>query len=129
MPWVGATLCTFPALSLVSTNAMVDNPHGGPHLLPFVALYPGAYDEGSGISPMRSLDPGGWMPWESFALRFLTFWTAVHRPPILPLSRFDSPPALTLPVVIPAERFPLELLNFFSRALDARNDFYPARHF
>ena len=33
MPWVGATLCTFPAFSLVPKNAMVDNPHGGPHLL------------------------------------------------------------------------------------------------
>ena len=22
---------------------MVDNPHGGPHLLPFVAVYPGAF--------------------------------------------------------------------------------------
>ena len=33
MPWVGATLCTFPASSLVPKNAMVDNPHGGPHLL------------------------------------------------------------------------------------------------
>ena len=32
-PWVGATLCTFPAFSLVPKNAMVDNPHGGPHLL------------------------------------------------------------------------------------------------
>ena len=33
MPWVGATLCTFPAISLVPKNAMVDNLHGGPHLL------------------------------------------------------------------------------------------------
>ena len=33
MPWVGATLCTLPAFSLVPKNAMVDNLHGGPHLL------------------------------------------------------------------------------------------------
>ena len=33
IPWVGATLCTFPAFSLVPKNAMVDNPHGGLHLL------------------------------------------------------------------------------------------------
>ena len=30
---MGATLCTFPAFSLIPKNAMVDNLHGGPHLL------------------------------------------------------------------------------------------------
>ena len=43
MPWVGATLCTFPAFSLGSTNAMVESPHGGPHLFPFVAVFLGAF--------------------------------------------------------------------------------------
>ena len=33
MPCVGATLCTFPAFSLVPKNAMVDNLHGEPHVL------------------------------------------------------------------------------------------------
>ena len=97
MPWVGATLCTFPAFSLVYTNAIVDNPRGGPHLLPFVAVYPGAYDGGSGISPISFLNPGGWMPWESFALRFLIFRTVVHRPLLLPLSPFGSRSDLTPP--------------------------------
>ena len=32
-PNVGATLCTFPAFSLVPKNAIVDNPHRGPHIL------------------------------------------------------------------------------------------------
>ena len=40
---MGASLCTFPAFSLGSTNAMVDNPRGGPQLLPFVAVYLGAF--------------------------------------------------------------------------------------
>ena len=42
MPRVGASICTFPAFSLVSTNAMVDL-HGRPHLFPSVAVYPGAF--------------------------------------------------------------------------------------
>ena len=33
MPCVGATLCAYPAFSLVPKNVMVDNPHDGPHLL------------------------------------------------------------------------------------------------
>ena len=33
MPWVGAMLRTIPTFSLVPKHAMVDNPHGGPHLL------------------------------------------------------------------------------------------------
>ena len=40
---MGATLCTFPAFSLVSTNAMVESPHGGPHLFLFVAVFLGAF--------------------------------------------------------------------------------------
>ena len=39
----GATLCTFSAFSLVPTNAVVESPHGGPSLFPFVAVYPGAF--------------------------------------------------------------------------------------
>ena len=44
---MGATLYTFPAFSLVPTNAMVESPHGRPHLFPFVAVYPGAFRPGA----------------------------------------------------------------------------------
>ena len=43
MPGVGASICTvpYPAFSLGSTNAMAESAHGGPHLLPFVAMFLG----------------------------------------------------------------------------------------
>ena len=56
---MGATHCPFPAFCLVSTNAMVEGPHGGPHLFPFVAVCPGAFQPClgliSGVSNTRRL--------------------------------------------------------------------------
>ena len=34
---------SYPAFSLGSTNAMVESPHGGPHLFPFVTVFLGAF--------------------------------------------------------------------------------------
>ena len=65
-----ASLCTFPAFSLGSTNAMVEKPARWPYLLPFEAMYPG---QGGFVEPSEPYGSVGGMHLGSADMKYTAF--------------------------------------------------------